>query len=89
MTGVIDLQSPLPALNNSIAIQGPGAGNVTVQRDAGDPFSSAIFTVDAGQTASLSGLTIANGEAGGISNNRGTLTLASSTVSNNSGGSGG
>ena len=46
VTGAIDLQSPLPDLNNTIAIQGPGAGSLTVQRDASDSFSSAIFTVD-------------------------------------------
>jgi hypothetical protein len=40
--------------------------------------------VDASQTASLSGLTITNGNAGGIFNNGGTLTVANSSVVNNS-----
>jgi hypothetical protein len=66
VNGTIDLQSPLPALNNTIAVQGPGASNLTVERAAGASFSSAVVTVDAGQTASLSGLKIANGNAGGI-----------------------
>jgi predicted outer membrane repeat protein len=84
VTGTIDLQSPLPDLNNSIAIQGPGANNLTVERAAGASFSSAIVTVDEGQSASLSGLTIANGNEGGIVN-EGTLTVANCTVMNNSG----
>ena len=46
VTGAINLQSPLPDLNNTIAIQGPGAGSLTVQRDASYSFSSAIFTVE-------------------------------------------
>jgi hypothetical protein len=39
--------------------------------------------VDAGQTASLSGLTIANGNEGGIFNNGGTLTVANCAIVNN------
>src|SRR6516165_4297996 len=54
VTGTIDLQNPLPDLNNPIAVQGPGANRLTVDRAAGYSFSSAIVTVDAGQTASLS-----------------------------------
>jgi predicted outer membrane repeat protein len=84
VTGAIDLQSPLPDLANSIAIQGPGASTLTVERAAGASLTSAIVTVDSGQTASLSGLTIANGNAGGILNN-GTLTVANCAVRNNSG----
>ena len=48
VAGAIDLQSTLPALNNSIAIQGPGAGGLTVKRAAGASFASAIVTVGAG-----------------------------------------
>jgi hypothetical protein len=83
VTGTIDLQNPLPDLSNTIAVQSPGASSLTVERAAGASFSSAIITVDAGQTASLSGLTIANGDAGGI-RNYGTLTVSDSTVSGNS-----
>jgi hypothetical protein len=84
VTGTIDLQSPLPDLNNSISIQGPGASSLTVERAAGFTFASAIVTVDAGRTAGLSGLTIANGNAGGIFNNGGTLTVLNCAVLNNS-----
>jgi predicted outer membrane repeat protein len=81
--GTIDLQSPLPDLNNTIAIKGPGPSSLTVERATGASFGKAIVTVDAGQTASLSGLTVANGNAGGI-DNYGTLTVAKSAVLNNS-----
>jgi predicted outer membrane repeat protein len=83
LTGTIDLQSPLPDLNNSITVQGPGAASLTAERAAGYSFASAIVTVDASQSASLSGLTIANGDAGGITNN-GTLTVSGCTISGNS-----
>jgi hypothetical protein len=83
VSGTIDLQRPLPDLNNSIAIQGPGAGSLTVERAAGATFASAIVTVDVGQTASLLGLTIANGSAGGIINN-GTLSVSNCALSGNS-----
>src|SRR5262249_10213984 len=68
VTGTIDLQSELPDLNNNITIQGPGASSLTVERAAGASLGTSIITVDAGQTASLSGLTIANGNEGGIVN---------------------
>src|SRR5262249_25770172 len=84
VTGTIDLHTPLPDLNNSIAIHGPGASSLTVERAAGYSFSSAIVAVDPGQTVSLSGLTIANGNHGGIFNDFGTLTVANSAVVNNS-----
>ena len=84
----IDLASALPDLTGTIAIQGPGAANVTVERSSvsGTPQFD-IFTVDGGATADISGLTIAHGDTsflgGGIVNN-GTLSIESSTLSNNS-----
>ena len=83
VAGTIDLQTPLPALSNSIAIQGPGASSLTVERAAGASFTSAIVTVDGGQSDSLSGLMIANGNAGGITNH-GTMTVSGCTLSANS-----
>jgi hypothetical protein len=68
VTGTIDLLSPLPDMHNAITIRGPGASGLTVQRDSAVTFTSAIITVDDGQTVSLSGLTVANGDAGGIRN---------------------
>ena len=89
VTRAIDLLSPLPDLNNNIAIQGPGASSLTVERAAGVSFAySPIVLVDFGQTASISGLTVANGNDGGIVNN-GTLTLTGCTISGNSASGGG
>jgi hypothetical protein len=82
VSGTIDLLTPLPDLNANIAIQGPGASSLTVEQAPGASFPSAIVTVDGGQTPSRSGLTIANGSAGGIAN-FGTLTVTAGTVSGN------
>jgi hypothetical protein len=82
VAGAIDLQSSLPDLNNSISIEGPGAGSLTVEQAPLTSFSSAIITVDADQSVSLSGLTIANGSQGGISN-WGSLTVQNCTISGN------
>src|SRR5262249_13257402 len=88
VTGTIDLQGGLPDLNNHIAIQGPGASSLTVERAAGVHFiGGAVVNVhlDAGQSASVSGLTIANGEFSGILNyGGGALTVANCAVVNNS-----
>jgi hypothetical protein len=90
VTGTIGLLSPLPDLNNSIAIQGPGASDLTVRRDDAVSFSSPIVTVDADQTASISGVTFANGNAGGIFNGPGgTLTVSNSNLFDNSAADGG
>ena len=90
--GTIDLTSPLPDLSNNIDLDGPGASNLTVQRDpnAAAPFS--VFTVDSGATVSLSGMTISkgynvnglpgSGGAIGPSSGGGLLNLGTVTVSN-------
>jgi hypothetical protein len=74
--GVLDI-------NKNLTIQGPGASSLTVEQATGASFSSAIFTVDFGQTASLAGLKIANGSAGGIVSNS-PLTVSGCTLSGNS-----
>ena len=65
-------------------ITGPAAG-VTVSGGG----ASRVFQVDAGVTASISGLTITGGNAatgngGGLDNDGGTVTLTNCTVSGNS-----
>jgi hypothetical protein len=83
VTGTIDLFSPLPHLDNNIAIQGPGASSLTVERADGHKINTPMIFVDPGQTASLSGLTIANCNFFAIANS-GTLTLSDCIVSGNS-----
>jgi hypothetical protein len=95
VTGTIKLESALPVLNSSVAIQGPAANQLTVERDPAVNTSFGIFAVGSAATVEISGLTVANGTdyssylgAGGIAN-AGTLTLSNSTLSNNNGSGGG
>ncbi|WP_158792752.1 S-layer family protein [Granulicella sp. L60] len=83
LTGTITLASTL-MINQNVTIQGPGAGNLTIS----GANQVAVFVVNgAGTNASISGLTIANGNSnepgGGISNN-GVLTVTNSSFNDNS-----
>ena len=87
VTGTIQLTSPLPTLfNSSIALQGPGARLLTVQRNSGA--ASRIFTIccNPGVVVSISGLTIAAGilinDNGGAISNQGSLTLTDCAILN-------
>ena len=73
----INLTSALPTLTGNVEIRGPGG--FTVRRDTGGDYR--VFTVDYGAVATISGMTISNGE-GGISNN-GTLTVENCSITNN------
>jgi hypothetical protein len=93
----INLISALPNLSTALAITGPGADKLTVQRMSSSPFR--IFNVTANGVVSLSGMTITNGSAitspapdngGGINKTgAGTLNITNCTISNNSGLTGG
>ena len=91
LSGTIPLSSTLE-LSADVAIVGLGANVLTV-KGGGSGSNFSVFTVDAGVTAMLSGLTITGGSAanGGGIDNSGTMTLTNSTVSGNSanGGDGG
>src|SRR5579885_1694623 len=65
------------AITKALTIQGPGANGLTV---SGNHVSDVFENYSAGVT--IAGLTIADGSAGGVVN-RGTLTLSSCTVRNN------
>jgi hypothetical protein len=83
VTGTINLTGALPDLTHSISIDGPAADQITVRRDTGGNYR--IFTVSAGATVGVFGLTIANGavsSAGGIYNS-GTLTVSACALSGN------
>jgi len=84
LQGTIDLTQALPNLANNISINGPGAMNLTVQRDP-SAVAFSVFTVDSGETVSLSGITISGGSTtngGGIYNN-GVLTVANDIFTGN------
>ena len=88
LTGTIDLTQSLPPLAANITIKGPGETSLTVERDSTAPGFS-VFTVNSGETVTLSGLTIAGGNAaiytgsGGGINNAGTLTVNDSAFADN------
>jgi autotransporter-associated beta strand protein len=82
VTGTITLTGPELDITNSMTITGPGASTLTVSGNN----ASRVFSINSGVTASISGLTIANGKVGkgaGILNG-GTLILQNSTLSGNS-----
>ncbi len=87
VTGTITLSSAsLSPFIGQVDIIGPGAGSLTVSGGNSSTVGD-VFTVDAGATVWLSGLTIANGDntssgGGGISNS-GTLTISNSAITSN------
>jgi hypothetical protein len=90
VTGTVGLTGALPAVTGDLDVQGPGASSLTVSGNS----LYRVFAVNPGVTATLSGLTVANGRApnadhrGGGVLNQGDLTLSGCTVSgNNAGGS--
>src|SRR5881396_2800162 len=81
----ITLTSGQLLVRNSLTISGPGAANLAVNGNA----ASRVFLLLSGQTVTISGLTITNGQAspssgGGIYNDHSTLTVSSCTISGNS-----
>jgi hypothetical protein len=101
---IISLDSALPALGANVQIIGPGDNVLTVRRStaAGTPNFS-VFTVDSGApvdlngvrpNATISGLTIANGNVGngnggGIFNHTGQLTVINCNITGNNAMTGG
>jgi hypothetical protein len=80
-TGTITLASPLPAIGRDVQVLGPGASVLTISGDR----ANQVFDVDNGVTATIAGLTVADGfdtYGGGISN-AGALTVTDSTISDN------
>ncbi len=88
VTGTINLTGALPDLASDIDIQGPGAASLTVRRDTGGGYR--VFTIPAGQTVGISGLTITNGNSqfGGGINNAGALTVSAAAITANGGSNG-
>src|SRR5262252_9290190 len=89
LTGTIALTGGELDLTDAVKINGPGADRLTV---SGSNLSR-VFQVEAGETVSLSGLTIAGGNAGagngGGIDNFGTLTVNDVVFSGNSATNGG
>ncbi|MBI2947501.1 MAG: autotransporter-associated beta strand repeat-containing protein, partial [Verrucomicrobia bacterium] len=62
ISGTITLQSALPIISESLTINGPGAGSLTV---SGNNLYRPFFVDASGGTVNLNNLTIANGKARG------------------------
>lgn len=91
VTGTITLTSGTLEITKNVDIEGPGANILSKSGNN----ASTVFTVGSGVTATIAGLTIADGNAGpdgtggGIDNEEGaTLTVTNCTVSGNSAESG-
>jgi len=93
VTGTITLTTGKLLVDKSITVHGPGSDHLTVDGNFVDP----VFYVSGGVTATIAGLTIANGNAqfhdstngGGIYNDHATLAVDKCTVSGNYAGFGG
>jgi len=91
VTGTINLyagtNTPLPSIPGNLDLFGPGSSNLTVS-GANSQTVGSVFTVTS-LNAAISGITIANGNAGanyggGLSNNTsGILTVTNCTISGN------
>jgi hypothetical protein len=98
LSGQITLASDLPTITEALAINGPGAGQITISGDS----LHRIFDLDptpAGDPVSISGLTLANGNpatssddparAGAILNQTADLTVSSTALTGNTSAQGG
>jgi hypothetical protein len=81
LSGTINLASALPVITNNLAINGPGAGVLTVNGHG----HGSVFTVARVQT-SINNLTITGGNStfGGAIFSRGRLNIANSVITGNS-----
>ena len=82
--GTITLASPLPTVTDNTTMTGPGTNLATISGNN----SVRIFSLNAGTTNTLAGLTIANGLATGYANgagvaNAGELTILNCVLINN------
>jgi len=78
VTGNVVLTSGGLVIDKNVTISAPGAHELSIDGNQGD----FVFTVDPDNTATISGLTIRNGQFG--IGNVGTLTVSDCTVSGNS-----
>ncbi len=83
VTGTINLTGALPAISESLTLNGPGALSLTVRRNTGGDYN--IFNINGGVTATIAGMTISNGKSnvGGGINNGGNLTINNCAITAN------
>jgi len=84
VSGTIQLTGALPAISESVTINGFGANRLIVRRNTGGDYN--IFVINGGITAGISGLTITNGnttaDGGGIAT-FGNLTITDCAITGN------
>jgi hypothetical protein len=80
VTGTIGLTSGGLVIAKNVTISGPGTAQLSIDGNQTD----SVFGVDPDKTATISGLTVRNGQVG--IGNVGTLTVSNCTVSGNSSG---
>jgi CSLREA domain-containing protein len=80
VAGTIQLVGELPEITKPTTISGPGASVLTVRRNTGGNYR--IFGVGVNVAATISGLTIANGNSSAIAS-AGNITLANCVISGN------
>ncbi len=79
VTGIIGLTSGGLLIDKNVTISGPGSNQLSIDGNQAD----FVFGVVRDKTATISGLTIRNGQAG-IGNDHGALTISNCVVSGNS-----
>ena len=94
VTSPISLSGGRIIIDKNLTIQGPGASLLTVQNTAAASGTSYAFHINAGVTATISGLTISGGNVnttnfGGGITNLGSLSVSDCRVSNNTASGGG
>src|SRR2546426_3705248 len=78
VNGTITLASALPPITDNTTISGPGTNLLTISGNN----SVKVFTLNAGTTNTISGLSIANGRATNYANGAGMASAGKLTISN-------
>jgi len=82
VSGTILLTSGELQITHNVTINGPGAENLAVDGNA----QSRVFHINQGETVTIDGVTVENGDSGGgIFNDNAALTVSNCTVSSNNG----
>ncbi|WP_367871915.1 choice-of-anchor Q domain-containing protein [Luteolibacter sp. Populi] len=96
VTGIIEMQVPAISISKDLTITGPGAGSLTLSGTGNEPVAhhvASLFDISSG-IVGISGLTLSDaggtgGEGGAIHVTGGTVTIASTTLSDNAADRGG
>ena len=82
LAGTLSLGSALPPISDDLTLTGPGVSKITVQRSSAATTDFSIFDFNAGTTATISGLTIANGTGGLVAGHNGSQVVVGGGILN-------